>query len=246
MDRREDYVIGFSVLSKAPIAGLSKSRLAQGLGAQKAADFTRYALEAILDDFHSIPVLRADLSPASPEDAQWFGQNLLADALTDIQYQGHLGERMLHAIKTLFDRYPDVMFAGVVGSDAPDAPRAALVAELMDEHRFGKNDQGVDGWVCPTVDGGFWALALHRRVFQKVESMYNILDSVEWSSGQEYKQTYASFSKAGLKVKELLVHWDVDKADDFMQLIARLETKSTERTLFQWENRLLKRLQALV
>lgn len=189
-----------SVMAKAPVPGLAKTRLAPLLGLAGAARAQRHLLH------HTLGTLRAaSLGPltlwCAPDDGhRVFGALRRACGVaTATQPAGDLGQRMAHAMRMHFAR--SALPWIVVGTDAPALTPGVLqqVADALQTH---------DAALVPAEDGGYVLLGLRRRsdaVFQRID----------WSTAQVARQTRERLRDAGLSVWEGPMLWDVDEPADW-------------------------------
>lgn len=226
--------ISVAILSRPPVPGKTKSRLAAAIGAEPASRFGRMSLEIYakrLTQF-GLPFV---LEPIDQKDRDWFATHFSHIALGMEQASGSLGQRMVTAINRQLEQ-SSIGF--VLGSDSPDAPFAAL-KKIGSEKPVGQKVNTV--WIGPSSDGGFWTLGCNRILPD------GILDNITWSSGSEYEITVDVFRSAGYEIRELPVGHDVDRLSDLKDLIARCRSQQ-QRTgkLEGWEEKLADDLEKLI
>ncbi|GJL85117.1 MAG: hypothetical protein DHS20C02_08920 [Micavibrio sp.] len=147
-----------AVFVKTPGLSPVKTRLAEGIGAEKALEFYTLALECVTELVQGV-----DATPiwAVAEKETSFFKNFETIWTDD----GGLGQRQHHIYKTLLKKYDQVM---LLGTDAPQLTSAMLeeAFEKLDTHDF------VFG---PSHDGGYNFMA------GKKDIPLNVLTSVEYS-----------------------------------------------------------------
>lgn len=195
--------IAIAILAKAPIPGLSKTRLIPHLGAEGAA-----ALQGWLIQRTVATALNANLGPVTlwctpntqhPDFIQCTQQH---DTISlRQQMPGDLGERMHQAIA----ESPCPAGTLVIGTDCPalDAAHLQAAAAAL------AINQAV---LTPAEDGGYVLIGMQqaaRRVFE----------TIEWSSERVMAQTRRQLTEIGWQWSEFSPLWDVDRKEDFERLL---------------------------
>ena len=196
--------VDIAVFARAPIAGLSKTRLIPRLGAEGAAALQhafigrtlRTALSAGLGSVSLWCAPNCD-HPAFVALSEELGVPLHAQSGVD------LGARMRHA----FDRHCRNGDSLLIGTDCPSLTatelRAAGVALA----------EGNDAVFIPAEDGGYVLIGLRRPI----DSLF---DGIPWGSDRVMDYTRESLRRAGLRWRELVPSWDVDRPEDADRLRA--------------------------
>jgi uncharacterized protein len=185
------------IFAKAPRMGLSKTRLAAGIGMARAWRVKR-ALDAL-----TCRVARSDawstmLSIAPQRDV---GGSFVGAWPSDLarigQGQGDLGARMARALRR-FGQGP----VCIIGSDLPDL----TTRDLADAFEALKRHDVVFG---PATDGGFWLIGMRARCARQAN-----LDGIKWSNAQTLADTLAALPSSW-RVGLLREMEDVDDAASF-------------------------------
>ena len=188
------------LFAKSPVPGRVKTRLAQTIGQEAAAQLhTAFVADCL--------VLASELARVSHIDIE-----LHTDVETDawssfavtncLQTSGDLGVRMLSALRNaLAAGRPQAM---ITGTDSPTLPLVYLQQLL---------NLDADVALGPTEDGGYYAISC-RRV---ADEMFR---SVNWSTESTLSDTMASCVLAGLSVGQGSLWYDVDDFRDFERLAA--------------------------
>jgi rSAM/selenodomain-associated transferase 1 len=193
--------LGIGFMCKPPVAGVSKTRLAAVVGAERAAELAR----AFLLDSAAIARQLATREHAalaafhSPDDAGEAMAALLPGWRLAPQGGGDLGARMARAVERLFAE--GAGRALLMGADAPTLPPALLellLAALRD---------GADAAVIPALDGGYCAIAFARP-------LPALLTGIAWSTPAVLAETRARADELGLRLDVLQAWHDVDEAAD--------------------------------
>ncbi len=182
------------VFAKAPVAGQVKSRLADTLGAEGAAELHRRLVRRTLRTAVAGGVGPVELCCAPDvhhgffaECATEFGVALSA------QGDGDLGERMSRA----FERDAPAL---LVGCDCPAREPGDLVAAAEALAR-------ADAVVTPAADGGYVLIGLRVPAPE-------LFADIAWGGADVMQRTRERAAALGLALHELPMTWDVDHAAD--------------------------------
>lgn len=203
-----------AVMTKAPAAGTSKTRLVPPLKAHEAAAlsarFLRDTCDNIISSSWNNPA--AGVAVYTPADAESFYNALLPRSFGRISQRGSLfGDRLFHATEDLFSLGYDSLC--LIDSDSPTLPPEFLQAAITALARPG--DRVVLG---PAQDGGYYLIGLkklHRRIFE----------DVDWSTSRVLAQSVARAKEIDLPVTFLPSWFDVDDAASLRQLCYELFLK---------------------
>jgi glycosyltransferase A (GT-A) superfamily protein (DUF2064 family) len=174
------------VIAKQPVAGRVKSRLVPPYSHQQAATLAAAALADTLHAVLATPARRRVLV-LDGVPGPW----LPAGFEVIQQVGGGLDERLAAAFAAVSGP------ALIVGMDTPQVT-PQLLAPSWD---------GVDAWLGPAVDGGFWALGLREPDPGHVRG---VPMSTPWTGTAQRDRLEA----AGLQVADLPLLRDVDTAAD--------------------------------
>ncbi|HYO09360.1 MAG TPA: TIGR04282 family arsenosugar biosynthesis glycosyltransferase [Tepidisphaeraceae bacterium] len=201
------------VMTKFPQAGRVKTRLMPALSGEQAAATHEAFLVHLCGRLARMEWGRRVICH-DPPDCGPALRALVGRAFEYLpQGGGDLGARMAAAAvaSSAAARTGDpggaLLFIGV---DSPDVPTAALAAAA----RLVKTHDVVLG---PSADGGYWSVALARRV-----DPVALLSRIEWSSGRELDQTLERARALGYNVARADAWPDVDYPPDLRRLVARL------------------------
>jgi len=181
------------LFAKAPVPGRVKTRLAAGIGPEKAADLHRLFVYTMLDRLPKFGEVELHLDILTDDFSR---QNVSQVP----QSAGNLGNRMLHA---LTPRVPALL----LGSDSPTVPDAHIAAML---------ETTADVTLAPTDDGGYWAIAARR-------THPTMFEGVRWSTADALADTAAACRAAGLTVALGPSWFDVDEPADLGRIAEFLE-----------------------
>ncbi len=190
----------FCVFAKPPIAGQVKTRLAQVIGAEPAAQLAQAFLEDTCAMLQRVPWGAVVVALSD-------GPQTFAVAGTELwsQGEGDLGERIERVLRRALTRTP---LAFALGADTPGLP-----IELLEQARNALQDH--DAVLGPAEDGGFYLLGL-RSVPQ------GLLGGLPWSSTTTLVRTRARLIERGLRVALLPDWFDVDHVTELKRLQAML------------------------
>jgi rSAM/selenodomain-associated transferase 1 len=197
MPRRTDPV-AISILAKAPVAGLAKTRLMPALGAHGAA-----VLQEALTAHAVATAIAADTGPitlwAAPDATHPSFRELAVRSRIAVRRQpeGDLGARMLAA--------SDAGPALVIGTDCPSLTPAHLQAAadaLRDEH---------DVAIIPAEDGGYVLIGTRAPRPRLFEAM-------PWGTDAVMAETRTRIAEGKLRCREFSPLFDIDRPDDLERL----------------------------
>lgn len=182
------------VFAKPPLPGIAKTRLTPALGAAGAAEL---ALALLQDTWAAVSACGwARAVIATPHPARW---HVDLDARPEVwpQGDGDLGARMARVARRALAEARVVL---LVGADLPGIPAGALA----DARRRLADAEAV---LCPTPDGGFWALGLRR-------CPEGALEGITWSAPTTLAEADASLQRLELRVARGVAWMDVDVPSD--------------------------------
>jgi rSAM/selenodomain-associated transferase 1 len=198
-----------AILAKAPVPGLTKTRLIPSIGAHAAA-----VLQERLTERAVATALVSGIGPVTlwctPDPSHVSFRELSARHKIMLRRQpdGDLGARMLAAIAA------NAGATLVIGTDCPALTAGTLRTAAKALH------ENADVALIPAEDGGYVLIgsrAPHVGLF----------NDIIWSTSTVLAETNARFSALGLACVELNALWDVDTEND----LARLEREYPELSL---------------
>lgn len=200
-----------AVMTKAPVTGASKTRLAPPLKPNEAAELSACFLRDTCDNILLTGLNKAveGVAVYTPTGAEAFFDGLVPASFSRISQRGSLfGDRLFHAAEDLFSLGYDSLC--LIDSDSPTLPSEFLQAAVSALAPPG--DRMVLG---PAEDGGYYLIGLkkpHRRLFE----------DVDWSTSRVLAQTIERAKEIELPVTLLPVWFDVDDAATLRQLCYEL------------------------
>ncbi|MGV3608529.1 MAG: TIGR04282 family arsenosugar biosynthesis glycosyltransferase [Planctomycetaceae bacterium] len=189
--------------------GRAKTRLAQTIGAEKAAEIARLCFSCTLLRFSQVadrsavyftpPDRQTEVSQACPKN--W--------SLTP-QGSGDLGQRMQNFFEQQFAQGAERVV--LIGSDSPDLPKE-YISEAFEALKTAPVVLG------PSEDGGYYLVgaALHAPP---------IFEKIAWSTPAVWPATTGKLKEAGLAFHSLPSWSDVDDAPSLQALLDRLRLQS--------------------
>lgn len=181
------------VFAKPPVAGVSKTRLAAGVGPERAARLAGAFLTDTLRPLSAIPGLRLVLSTTDVEGD--FGP--IPEVERVPQGGGDLGARVARTLSRELERGPWTL---ALGADSPGLP-VERIHEAIAALEAGRAVLG------PTEDGGFYLLGLCR-------CPEGLLADLPWSSPETAAATWARLVDHGLAPIRLAPWFDLDEVAD--------------------------------
>lgn len=212
-------VSALGVMTKAPLAGASKTRLTPPLTPNEAAKLSACFLRDTCDNIAAVcrDGTSEGIAVYTPAGAEAFFHSLLPASYGLVGQRGSsFGERLFHATEDLLSSGYDSCC--LIDSDSPTLPAAFLRAAVSALATPG--DRVVLG---PAKDGGYYLIGLkkaHRRVFE----------DVEWSTPRVLAQTIARAKEIKLPVTVLPAWFDVDDAATLRQLCYELFARNGKHT----------------
>ncbi|WP_169577478.1 TIGR04282 family arsenosugar biosynthesis glycosyltransferase [Sinimarinibacterium sp. CAU 1509] len=191
---------GVQVFARAPVPGACKTRLMPVYGAAGAAQWHRNLVRIAL---HTALQLETAVELwCAPDTRHPFFRSLHRQHRIPLrpQRQGDLGTRMIHALNHAQSRTPGPWL--LIGTDCPALNPAHLQVAALQLAR------GADCVLQPASDGGFVLIGTNRPLPPQ------LLRGVDWSSGQEFKQSVQRIRGARLELALMETLWDVDHPQD--------------------------------
>lgn len=186
------------IMVKNPIAGKTKTRLAQDVGHKKALKMYRILMRYTRRQ--ALGLGGADryllYSEFVDHDDKWPAESFIKE----VQQGQGLGERMQHAFERAFARGHDRVI--IIGSDCP-----GLTTELLIEAFAALQEHDVT--IGPANDGGYYLLGLRSP-------QPSLLADMTWSTDTVYEETLARTRVQGLSVRPLVSLSDVDHLEDWV------------------------------
>jgi uncharacterized protein len=195
------------IFAKAPRMGMSKTRLAAGIGVARAWRVKR-ALDAYTCRVAQGGVWTTTLAVAPDRDLATQFQSTWPLNLNRVrQGRGNLGQRMAKAMRANCQAP-----VCIIGSDLPDLITRDLAAAFKALKRY-------DVVFGPATDGGYWLIGMSARCARQAK-----LDNVRWSSAFTLSDTLAVLPKTW-RVGFLRELEDVDDAASFKRRKAKTTTR---------------------
>lgn len=196
------------VFAKPPRRGMSKTRLAQGIGDAAAEAIAAAMLQDTWATVSSVPSLLPILATPEPTSEHGLGPVRCWD-----QGDGALGRRL----ERMFRRALAAGRAAIaIGADAPGVPQQHYLqaVEALQAH---------DAVLGASEDGGFYLLGLTR-------CPEGLLDEIPWSDPDTCRHTCRRLLAAGLGPARLPVARDVDHEADLRWLRRSVPREQAPRT----------------
>ncbi len=206
-----------AVLTRAPVPGEAKTRLAKGVGDVRAAELAAAFAADVVRTVLEIPDVDVALYVAGDVSHPALARLEIA---REEQRGADLGERMGAAIERGIERCGRAI---VIGSDAPTIPGWSIESAIDALERS-------DVVLGRAVDGGYYLVGARR--FD-----HGIFAGVRFSTPHACADTEARVRALGLTLEHVSPFYDVDTSDDLALLRAHLavaphHAPSTARVLF--------------
>jgi rSAM/selenodomain-associated transferase 1 len=196
------------VIGKAPVPGLTKTRLVPPLSPDDAASLYRAFL---LDTLAlALGIGWEQTSLIHPQGDGPALRGLVPAGVQLIEQPGRgLGLALSEAFARQFAEGADT--AVLIGSDNPTLPREPILAAQA------ALEKGSDVVLGPSHDGGYYLIGLRQP-------RPRLFDRIEWSTPRVHRQTLARTRELGLRVTSVQAWYDVDEAADLERLRDDLDT----------------------
>lgn len=190
------------VFARAPVAGRVKTRLAAGIGEERALEIYWILGRRVVDQVRNGPwrtVICHDPPDSAASMVDWLGRENIEFAP---QSPGDLGERMEHA---LGEALASGGRACVIGTDAPGVDASVV------EDAFRALDHA-DVVFGPALDGGYYLVALSSPTPA-------LFRGIPWGTGQVLSRSLDRARAAGLRPHLLHPLQDIDTLADLAILV---------------------------
>lgn len=188
-----------ALMTRAPVEGEVKTRLAAAIGPAQALQVHLELLAATLDAATRLPLAPVSIRVAGDPRHPLLAKLARRRALRlHRQGDGDLGERMA----AVFDQVlRQAGFCVLIGSDCPP-----LTAEYLND-ACAALAAGRDLVLGPAEDGGYVLIGL--RAPQPA-----LFEAMPWGSARVAERTLAAARASGLDCHRLPVLWDLDRVED--------------------------------
>lgn len=210
-----------SILAKAPIPGLAKTRLEPFLGRSGCARFQAACLHDITRKATSVAPSASTLAISPWPAGQRFAGLLPDDLAVMPQADGDLGHRIGAALSAALTEHPHAL---LLGSDSPDVPAIRLAEAIERLH------EGADVVIGPAFDGGYYLLGVTRAAAgSQGQDLERLLSDLPWSTDRICAAQVERAGRLGFRAVLLDPWWDVDHPLDYQRLAERLGETDRER-----------------
>jgi rSAM/selenodomain-associated transferase 1 len=180
------------VFLRLPEKGKVKTRIADVLGPEEALRIYNLLTTQTLETAASLTIpVYLFYDGGLPEDRN-------PSFTYQIQVQGDLGQKMMHALSYALHLHPKAV---IIGSDCP-----AITPDLITE-AFSKLEEA-DIVIGPAVDGGYYLLGCKKIT-------PSLFHAIPWSTDDVLKQTMEKIRMENLSWHELPTLNDIDTAEDW-------------------------------
>ena len=191
------------VMARAPLPGFCKTRLAEKIGDEAAAELAAAMLEDTLNAYAQLPAARHILFGAPEHDGLAYLRRFIKPPWRLISQSGDdLGVRMQRALEVLGE---SAAVTALAGSDIPHVDIAAVAAGLERLERAG------DVLLGPADDGGYYFIA--TRV--PTDALFV---AMPWGASTVFDLTVARCKELQLGLDFLPRNYDIDSYKDLLRL----------------------------
>lgn len=190
------------IFAKAPLPGLSKTRLIPALGAEGSAALARRLLHHTICQAQAAEIGPVELcvSPG-PDHPAWQSISLARSIHCTDQGTGDLGDRLTRRVLKA-DSVGEMVL--LIGTDCPSLDTDRLRSAAADLHDH-------DAVIVPASDGGYVLLGLKR--FNA-----DVFSGIPWSTASVASETLKRLRKLDWSVRTLPELHDIDEPDDLRWL----------------------------
>lgn len=188
---------------KQPVPGRVKTRLAETLGPDRAADLYAGFTGFLVERLRTTGDQRALVFTPNDEPSARHFESLAGNEYVAVPQEGaDLGERLTRAFDRAFDAGADRVV--VIGSDCPLLPpdHVERAFDLLAER---------DVVLGPAADGGYYLVGLARP-------LPGLFERIDWSGPHVLRQTIDRLREVDATLGLLPPWYDVDTAEDLAAL----------------------------
>lgn len=120
--------------------------------------------------------------------------------IKQLQFQGHLGDRLHHAFKKVLANHQKAI---VIGSDCPK------IKSVIIQDAFDKLEEN-DFVIGPTLDGGYYLLGM--KIFSPT-----LFEEINWSTSVVFDQTVSKIKSLNKTFELLPTLSDLDNYEDLLK-----------------------------
>lgn len=190
------------ILAKHPVPGGVKTRLAETIGAERAAALAAAFLADLLDRFeHTADRRLLAFTPDTPEATGYFERRAADRYDLWVQPSGSLGERLAAFFA---DQGRPGRQVVAIGADSPTLDRSIVrqAFEALRDH---------DVVLGPATDGGYYLVGLSANC-------PGLFEGIPWGTSGVYEATLERVNHAGRTLEVLPPCYDIDDAEDLARL----------------------------
>ena len=193
------------IFTRYPEPGKAKTRLIPALGEVGAAELHRHLTQTTIKESRTLqkicPVsICVCFTGGSLEQMQdWLGHDLEYQP----QHPGDLGDRLIAAFQTAFDR--GVKSAIAIGTDCPTltSEMLALAFSELETHHLS---------IGAATDGGYYLIGLNKFI-------PDVFRGITWSTNVVFDQTLKIARELALLIAFLPTLSDIDRPEDLQLLV---------------------------
>ncbi len=203
--------VSLIIFARYPTTGKVKTRLAEGLGGEPAAEFYKLCAEHVFKVSRKVPhdvnryIFCSDMGDVA-RIRQWAGWRFYYAAQAD----GDLGERIEQGFSTVFGHGAQKVI--ILATDVPD-----ISADTIEDAVRALDS--CDVVVGPCHDGGYYLLGL-KKMYRE------LFVDVPWSTAQVLSHTLNVIESRGLTVRLLPTLTDIDTEEDLLRWCSERGTNS--------------------
>jgi rSAM/selenodomain-associated transferase 1 len=204
------------ILTKAPEAGQSKTRLVPPLSFAEAADLAGALFVDQLENLARFTAARLFVAFTPLGARDFFADRLPPGASCFCQVGQSLGDRMRHAFEHVFaSGYRQVI---LIGGDLPVLPHATLTDAFA-----ALADGNVNVALGPSRDGGYYLVGMN-------EILPDIFSDISWGGDDVLAKTIEKLDSLKKKYKLMCLWYDIDTIGDLRRFALDVANGAVEVT----------------
>jgi uncharacterized protein len=199
------------VMTKAPRAGIVKTRLTPPLKPEEAAALNTCFLRDLASSIMTVASSgnAQGIAVYTPLGAERDYSEILPVDFALIPQRGeNLSERLIHAFQDLFSHGFESVC--LIGSDSPTIP-----TQIFSEAAHVLSEPEARLVLGPSDDGGYYLIGLQQR-------QPTLFENIEWSTERVLEQTIERAKESELKIHLLPTWYDVDDGATLRRLCQEL------------------------
>lgn len=197
------------IMTRIPIAGMTKTRLMKILTGEECAGLHRCFLLDLFKMFNELTEIADIYVTYTPENSLYLIEDIIPSFIDSFPQEGYeLGDRMNNAIEKLLNKgYSKVI---LIGADIPSL-QAEDIKKAYEELE--------DNDIClgPTNDGGYYLVGMKKRCREIFSN------NLKWGYKSVFEATVSIANNLGLSVGLTTKLSDIDEKEDIEDFVEKVQ-----------------------